>query len=415
MVETLVETSSQKGSAKGSKLADPGHLIRLSETKPTDLKRLPTKIPELDRTLGGGFVLGHVALLAGEPGVGKSTLLLQVASSFENCIYVAGEESSTQIKLRADRLGITGGGIVILDELDVDAIIATLSQMANKPSLVIVDSIQSITTSDLRGVSGSVGQVRECASRLARWAKKNQTPLIMVGQITKGGSVAGPAALSHLVDTVLWFEGDREKNLRILRATKNRFGATDETGIFSMEEKGLVGFEDFSGVISGERYAPGSAVACVLEGTRPVLVEVQALVVPSKLPVPRRVSSGFDLRRVDVILAVLSRHGGLPVYDRDVFVSVTEGMVIRDVAADMALAMAIASSVLDTPLSKEAVFVGEVGLMGEVRPVRRSSEREKVALRRGLTKFISSANTPTISDAIRKLKNTKLKTVKQRK
>jgi DNA repair protein RadA/Sms len=395
MVETItgdpVKKSSHRSSVKVEKLSSVGS---------SNLSRTITKISELDRVLGGGLVPGHVVLVAGEPGVGKSTMLLQASSNVRSCFYVAGEESATQIKIRADRFSIKGDEISIFEETDVDSVIAELSGMTSLPALVIVDSIQSLTTSDMRGVAGSVGQVRECAGRLTHWAKSKHVPLVLVGQITKGGSVAGPAALSHLVDTVLWFEGDQEKNLRILRAIKNRFGATDEIGIFRMDEEGLISVSDSSDLFMGKGGGVGSAVSCVMEGTRPIMVEIQSLVVPTKLPVPRRVASGFDTKRADVILAVLSKHARLPVYDRDVFISVAGGIAVKEPAADLALAMSIASSTLDRPTPSSSVFIGELGLMGEIRPSIRHKERINSAKRQGVKNVYSSESHSNIKELI---------------
>lgn len=397
---SMVETITSAESIKSSKNRSSTKIEKLSSVGSSNIVRTKTNISELDRVLGGGLVPGHVVLVAGEPGVGKSTMLLQASANVDSCFYVAGEESSTQIKIRADRFSIKGESISIYEETDVDSVIAELSHMSELPAMVIVDSIQSLTTTDMRGVAGSVGQVRESAGRLTHWAKSKHVPLVLVGQITKGGSVAGPAALAHLVDTVLWFEGDQEKNLRILRAIKNRFGATDEIGIFRMDEQGLISVSDSSDLFMGKGGGVGSAVSCVMEGTRPIMVEIQSLVVPTKLPVPRRVASGFDTKRADVILAVLSKHARLPVYDRDVFISVAGGITVKEPAADLALAMSIASSTLDKPVPASSVFIGELGLMGEIRSSIRHKERINSAKRQGVKNVYSSETHGNIKDLI---------------
>lgn len=403
---SLVETLKERESTKASSGAAAGHGISLASLSSEKLLRSQTHISELDRVLGGGLVPGHVVLLAGEPGIGKSTLLLQVADTIGGTVlYVAGEESPVQIKIRSERLGIKAEGITLLDVTDVDSIIATLEQMqAQKPiGLVVIDSIQTIATRDLMGIPGSVGQVRECAHRLTRVAKKHRIPLILVGQITKGGSVAGPATLAHMVDTVCWFEGETERDLRILRTIKNRFGATDEIGVFRMQEKGLVSVADAdSAFLHAHAQAPGAVITSILEGSRPLLAEVQSLVVPTKLPIPRRVASGIDPKRVDVILAVLTKHARVPLYDHDVFVNAVGGITIREPGADLAIALSLASSVLGKSLPEGAVAIGEVGLLGEIRPVLRQEERVKQAKRQGFKTIITSDTEGSLHALIRR-------------
>lgn len=403
LVETLPEENKGGSSSSAHKVTP----ILLSSLANQALTRTQTNISELDRVLGGGLVSGHVVLLAGEPGIGKSTLLLQVAAKSELCIYVAGEESPVQIKLRSERLKLKTETIQILDVTDVDVVLATLEDLVSSktpPSLVVVDSIQTISTKDLMGIPGSVGQVRECAHRLTRFAKKNKIPIILVGQITKGGSVAGPATLAHMVDTVCWFEGEAERDLRILRSIKNRFGATDEIGVFRMQEEGLVSVSDIeSAFLNAHETAPGAVVASVLEGSRPLLVEIQSLVVPTKMPIPRRVASGVDPKRVDVILAVLTKHVRLPLYDHDVFVNVVGGISVKEPGADLAIALSLASSVLGKALPEGSIAIGEVGLLGEIRPVLRESERMKQAKRQGLKIVYSHATASNLQQLVKRI------------
>lgn len=377
--------------------------IRLSSVKKADYqKRISTGIGELDRVLGGGILPGMVVLVAGEPGIGKSTLLLQLAGKLKDVLYVAGEESAGQIANRAARLGVGGSNISVLEETDVDEIVSNLSTLSNL-SLIIVDSIQTLTTEDLTGVAGSIGQVRECASRLSHFAKANNVPVFMVGHVTKEGTIAGPRVLEHMVDTVLWFEGERAQSLRILRAVKNRFGATDEVGVFTMEEKGLIPISNPSELFLGEQKSvPGSVATAVLEGTRVLLVEIQALVVPTKLAFPKRVSSGIDPRRLELLVAVLTRRAGLPLWDFDIFVNVAGGIKIEEPAADLAIALSIASAFQDKPLLADTLAIGEVGLLGEIREVPMSERRTKEARRLGFRNTVTKKEVKTVAQAIKK-------------
>jgi DNA repair protein RadA/Sms len=351
------------------------------------------------------MVAGQVILLAGIPGIGKSTILLQVAEKLSNTLYISGEESGTQIRIRADRLGLTGNSISIMEETNVDEIISTLVSLTDKPELAIVDSIQTLSTSDLSGMAGSVGQVRESAFRLTQIAKTLGIPLILVGQVTKEGSVAGPAALAHLVDTVCWFEGDKELVLRILRTIKNRFGPTDEVGVFRMEEKGLASIEDVERLFISERKSKvsGSVVSSIMEGSRPILVEIQSLVVRSNTPYPKRVAQGFDSRRLELLLAILTRRAGLPIFEWDVFVNVVGGISVREPAADLAVCLSLASSFYDRALPNKIVAIGEVGLLGEVREVLGQEKRIKQARRQGFTQSVSSKEYPYLASAIKEL------------
>lgn len=404
LVETLVSSSSSLSSRKTTSSANikPQNL---SDIKIGTKSRFSTKIPELDRVLGGGIVSGQVLLLAGEPGIGKSTILLQLAQNLGDVLYVSGEESAIQVRLRADRLKVSSKNIKFLETTDVDAVVATLESLSTKPNLVIVDSIQTMATTDLSGVSGSVGQVRECASRLLRWAKTNNTALIMVGHVTKQGSVAGPAVLSHIVDSVLWFEGDKTYTLRLLRAVKNRFGPTDEVGLFTMEQAGLASVNDAAKLFftNTSQAVAGSVATSVLEGSRPMLVEVQSLVVSSKTPYPKRVTQGVDSRRVEMLLGVLARRSGMPVLDYDVYVNVAGGLVVRDPSADLAIALSIASALKDKALPKGSIALGEVGLLGEIREVPRQAKRISEAKRQGFSKAISSKDFSYLRLAIQAL------------
>lgn len=384
---------------------------KLSEIQSSLGRRIPSGLTEFDRVLGGGIVPGSVALLAGEPGIGKSTLLLQVAASIGGkrsdrpiVLYISGEESPSQIKIRAERLGIANNQILFLPETNVETIIGQIKELITKNSLslVIVDSIQTLWTSDLAGVPGSIGQVRECAAKLLSFAKANGIPMFFVGHVTKEGGIAGPMVLAHLVDTILFFEGERYQALRILRGIKNRFGPTDEVGVFTMEEKGLSEVGNPSGLFLAERKGqiPGSVVTCLLEGSRPILVEIQALVVPTQLAVPRRVGSGVDWNKLQLMVAVLSRRAGLPLGGFDIFVNVAGGIKVGEPAADLAIALSIASAWADKPIVPQMVAIGEVGLLGEIRAVSQIEKRIKEAKRLGFNKIISPLVVPTVKEAI---------------
>ncbi len=383
---TFVEEAIPGGPSSAQTTA-PRKPVLLGDVVASDAARTPTGIAELDRVLGGGLVRGSFVLLAGEPGIGKSTLLLQAAASLSaggaSVLYVCGEESAEQVKLRAERIGATDG-IMLLPEVDAAAIEATA--LAERPAVLVIDSIQTMIDPSLDGVAGSVGQVRACAARLMRLAKSEGVTVIVVGHVTKEGTVAGPRVLEHTVDAVLSFEGDRDHVFRIVRAAKNRFGSVSEIGVFEMAERGLVGVDNPSAVLLADRASevPGSCVLATIEGTRPLLVEVQALVTPSYLQMPRRLSVGVDNARVLQVLAVLERRAGLSFGQHDVYVSVAGGVRIAEPAVDLALAFALASARLDRPLPAGAVAFGEIGLTGEVRGVRQSSSRLAEAARMGL-------------------------------
>ncbi len=385
--------------------------INLSSIPSKKTSRILTKIPELDRVLGGGLVSGQVVLIAGEPGIGKSTILLEVSEKLgKNVLYVCGEESASQIKVRAERLGIgttlrdKKTEISLLEDINVDNVVETILSLDNL-SGVIIDSIQTMYTSDLSGLSGSVGQVRECAGRLLRVCKEKEIPLFLVGHVTKEGTVAGPAVLAHIVDTVLWFEGDKTLTLRLLRAVKNRFGPTDEVGIFEMQDKGLISVTDSEKLFleKSKKQVPGSVVTSILQGTRPMLVEIQALVVPTKMAFAKRVAQGIDSRRLELLLAVLIRRCGLPLYDYDVFVNCAGGMKITEPGADLAIVLAIASAYFDKPISGKVMALGEVGLLGEIREVMAEARRIKEARRLGFTQVISSKEARFVGEVIKKL------------
>ncbi|MBA2343603.1 MAG: DNA repair protein RadA [Rubrobacter sp.] len=368
-----------------------GRTMSLDEVPPVEGEgRTDTGISELDRVLGGGIVPGSMVLVGGEPGVGKSTLLLQVMGYLgEGCLMVSGEESPRQVALSARRLGVEGRGFRVLSETDLDVIEATIIE--ERPSVVVVDSIQTLYSPELSGAPGGVGQVRECAARLMRLAKSEGISMVLVGHVTKDGSIAGPRVLEHMVDTVLQFEGDRFQSFRVLRALKNRFGSTNEVGVFEMTGGGMVEVEDPSAFFLSRREGkipPGVATVCLLEGTRPMLVEIESLVAPSPLAVPRRVANGVDTGRVNMLCAVLSRRAGLSLQDHDVYVNVTGGVRVEEPAADLGVALAIASALRDRPVGKGTACFGEVGLTGDLRFVSGAPRRVSELLKMGFGRII---------------------------
>jgi DNA repair protein RadA/Sms len=414
-VETVVSTSKiPKQTSKSPSEIKP---VLLSSVKRKDTRRISAKISELDRVLGGGLVGGQVVLIAGEPGIGKSTILLQLADKLGSVLYASGEESVNQTKIRADRLGVKSKGIQVMEETDIDQIVDQISRYQDTKSesnsvtqslsnsvTLIIDSIQTMTTGDLSGMAGSVGQVRECTYRLIKLAKSTGTTVFIVGHITKQGSIAGPSVLMHLVDTVLWFEGDKSLTLRLLRAVKNRFGPTDEVGVFSMEDKGLVSLSDPEKLFLSKvrRAVSGNVVTSVMQGTRPMLIEIQALVVPTKLAYPKRIAQGIDPKRIELLLAVLQRRCGLPLYEFDCFVSVAGGISIKnDPSADLAICLSIASAYFDKPISRTTLAVGEVGLLGDIREVVAQDKRIKEARRLGYKYSISSKSAKYLQEAIK--------------
>lgn len=399
MVETIEETRVAK--AKGinkQKLLKDVVLVSLKDIEQQRYQRTSTKIGEFDRVLGGGIVQGSVVLIAGEPGIGKSTLLTQLAINVEKTLYVAGEESPQQIKIRAERID-PKSNLVVLNEVDVDVISATIESF--KPNLVIIDSIQTMETQDLVSAPGSVGQVRESAHRLQRLAKALHIPIFLVGHVTKEGTVAGPRTLEHLVDVVLNLEGEPSSGFRMLRGIKNRFGPTDEVGIFEMEELGLKEVTNPSQIFLEQKVnAPGSVVVALINGTRVILVEIQALVTKTTLPVPRRVANGVDNNRLSLLCAVLQKRLGLALFDQDVFVNVTGGMKVSEPAADLGICLAIVSSYKDIPVSPKTVFAGEIGLLGELRVVRQLEKRISEAKKLGFDKVISAQMAKSLSQVI---------------
>ncbi len=380
-------------------LAAPQPVQPLAAIEAQEVARIPTGHAELDRALGGGIVAGAVVLLGGDPGIGKSTLLLQALHALHGAgvaaLYVTGEESGAQVALRARRLGVGASMMNVLAEIRLEAILATLAEV--RPAVAVIDSIQTVYSDQLTSAPGSVGQVRECAAQLTRWAKAQGCTIILVGHVTKDGQLAGPRVLEHIVDTVLYFEGDTHSSFRLIRAIKNRFGAAGEIGVFAMTESGLKGVSNPSAIFLGqhERPVPGSCVLAALEGTRPMLVEVQALVDEAGAAAPRRLSVGLDRERLAMLLAVLHRHAGVACGDQDVFINAVGGVRIAEPAADLAVMLAIGSSLSARALPRGFVAFGEVGLAGEVRPAPRGQERLREAAKLGFsTALLPRANMP---------------------
>ncbi|MDQ6774441.1 MAG: DNA repair protein RadA [Candidatus Dormibacteraeota bacterium] len=368
--------------------------VPLAEVDVDALPRLELAWGELNRVFGGGLVPGSVVLLGGEPGVGKSTLLLHLAAQAADrggtVLYTSGEESAAQVGLRARRLGLAGPRVLLLAETDLDALVGAIQ--SERPVVAIVDSVQTVQDATVDGAAGSVSQVREAAARLLRVAKETGVPVILVGHVTKEGAIAGPRILEHMVDTVLYLEGERGQDFRILRAQKNRFGSTDELGVFTMGDGGLEEVSDPSAVLLGEPGRPpvaGTAVVAAMEGSRALLVEVQSLVSPSSFGLPRRSATGIDLNRVHMIVAVLEKRAHLPMSSMDLLVNVAGGIRVQEPAADLALALAIASSVRDRPLPPGTLVLGELGLAGEVRRVGRLEKRLQEAARRGFARALA--------------------------
>ena len=391
---TLNETATERAGVRSTRVAAPA--VSLSEVQPRDQERIPTGIGELDRALGGGLVAGQVALLGGDPGIGKSTLLLQALSTHsESVLYLTGEESVDQVALRARRLGLETKGVRIAAETQLERVLGALE--AARPNVAVVDSIQTLWSETLQSAPGSVAQVRECAAQLTRFAKRGNTALFLVGHVTKEGAIAGPRVLEHIVDTVLYFEGDPHSSFRLIRAVKNRFGAVNELGVFAMTEKGLRGVSNPSALFLSQhpRAVPGSCVLATLEGTRPLLVEIQALVDPAHTPNARRLSVGLEANRLAMLLAVLHRHASIATWEQDVFVNAVGGVRIGEPAADLAVCLAVVSSFTDKPIPSKVATFGEIGLAGEVRPATRGQERLKEAAKLGFEKaIVPKANAP---------------------
>jgi DNA repair protein RadA/Sms len=393
---TLSEAAAERSGPRSGKSA--ARAVPLEEVEIREVARTPSGIAELDRTLGGGLVPGQVTLLGGDPGIGKSTLLLQCLAALSGnleTVYVSGEESSDQIALRARRLAVPMKGLRLLSETQLERILATLE--AARPRVAVIDSIQTVWSETLQSAPGSVAQVRECAAQLTRYAKRAGTALFLVGHVTKEGAIAGPRVLEHIVDTVLYFEGDTHSSFRLLRAVKNRFGAVNELGVFAMTEKGLRDVTNPSRLFlnSHEKPVPGSCVLATIEGTRPLLVEIQALVDTAHTPNPRRLSVGLEQNRLAMLLAVLHRHAGVATWEQDIFVNAVGGVRIGEPAADLAVCLAVVSSLSEKAIPGKVAVFGEVGLAGEVRPAPQGQERLKEAAKLGFEKaIVPRANQP---------------------
>jgi DNA repair protein RadA/Sms len=396
---TLEEIRSIQVGGKTKPLANrkSTQVTPLSDIDTAQQPRLYTQLDELDRVLGGGIVNGSVVLLGGSPGIGKSTLLIQMLAALTEypTLYISGEESAQQISMRAERLSLNKDNIRLLSSVSLEEVLATLEKI--KPKLVVVDSIQTLASDELNSAPGSVSQVRECAGQLVQFAKNTDTTLFVVGHITKEGTLAGPRVLEHMVDTVLYFEGDSSDRFRLLRATKNRFGAVNELGVFVMQETGLKGVKNPSALFLSHHQTPaaGSVVMVTREGTRPLLVEVQALVDDNPSNTTRRLAQGIEQNRLSMLLAVMHKHGGISLHNEDVFVNIVGGVRIQEPAVDLPILMATLSSFRDFILPRELVMFGEIGLAGEIRPVPNGQERLREAAKHGFNfALIASANAP---------------------
>ena len=395
MEEAVIAQTPKTSAAKAApSVIYSGAAKPLKDISAKSSPRVYTGISELDNVLGGGIVPGSIILAGGEPGIGKSTLFLQAADKLtkENrVLYVSGEESERQVKLRADRLAL-GGDIYFLAETDLEQILAAMENL--KPAFVIIDSIQTVHTSLSGSAQGSVTQIRECARLLAQYAKQNSCAIFLIGHVTKEGSIAGPRVLEHLVDTVLYFEGERHSSFRILRAVKNRFGSTDEIGVFEMGDSGMNEVNSPSEMMLGSRNKPvsGACVYCAVEGSRPVLLEVEALVTKTAFGTPRRTATGIDYNRANLIIAVLEKKVGLPLYDQDIFLNVSGGMRLAEPAMDAAVAAAIVSSFRNKPPLENTVIMGEISLTGEMRHISQANKRVFEAKRMGLDRILLPAS-----------------------
>ena len=401
LAEVIIEAGTPGKSARfKGHLASPAVVRTLNEVDADEQPRVSTGVAELDRVLGGGMVNGSVVLIGGDPGIGKSTLLIQALSSLSDragvtTLYVSGEESIEQIGLRARRLGLNLEKLRTLTETQLERVFAAAAE--EQPQVMVVDSIQTVYTELLQSAPGAVAQVRECAAQLVRFAKQTNTTVLLVGHVTKEGTLAGPRVLEHMVDTVLYFEGDNSSRYRVVRAVKNRFGAVNELGVFAMTDKGLREVSNPSAIFLSRHveHVSGSVVMVTREGTRPLLVEVQALVDASHLAQPRRVTVGLEQNRLAMLLAVLHRHAGIATFDQDVFVNVVGGVRINETGADLPVLLAILSSLKDQPLPRDLVVFGEVGLAGEIRPVQNGPERLNEALKHGFRQaIVPVANKP---------------------
>ena len=399
LVETLEETvSTNRYANKFDGLTQSASLQKISSIQAADIARQATGISEFDRVLGGGLVEGGVVLIGGDPGIGKSTLLLQVLCHLgrsAQAIYVSGEESPQQIAMRAKRLGLDASEVELLAEINLEKILATLQ--THKPNIAVIDSIQTVYSEALSSAPGSVAQVRECSAQLTRLAKQLGITVILVGHVTKDGTLAGPRVLEHIVDTVLYFEGDQNSSFRLIRAFKNRFGAVNELGVFAMTEKGLREVANPSALFLShhDSQVAGSCITVTMEGTRPLLIEIQALVDESHAPSPKRLCVGLEQNRLAMLLAVLHRHAGIPCFDQDVFINSVGGVKIAEPAVDLAVILSIVSSLKNKPLDNKLIVFGEVGLAGEVRPVQGGQMRLKEAAKLGFSKaIVPKSNAP---------------------
>ena len=370
----------------GAALKKTANVSRLADIEVREEIRTQTGMGELDRVLGGGLVDGSVILLSGEPGIGKSTLLLQISESIsrtKRVLYISGEESSGQIKLRATRLGVGGDGVFLASETDLDAILGAVAKIS--PDVLIVDSIQTVSAANSRSAAGSIAQVRDCAAAFIALAKESGTAVFLVGHVNKEGGISGPKILEHMVDAVLYFEGDKQQTYRMIRAMKNRYGSTNEIGVFDMTDRGLLEIPNPSEILLHERNegAGGNCIGCVMEGTRPLITEIQALVSPTAFPTPRRTADGFDYNRMCLLLAVLEKRLSLRFSTNDVYLNIAGGLRFDEPAADLSVAIALISGLLDRPVPRELIAFGEIGLSGEVRSVARTEVRVNEAVRLG--------------------------------
>jgi DNA repair protein RadA/Sms len=408
---SLIETVKQVKNSKYSVhyTAQESVPQKLSTVKHIERDRLKSEFEEFDRVTGGGIVPGSVTLLAGDPGIGKSTLLLHILSKVGG-VYVSGEESAEQIKLRAKRLGISGENIIVLATTDVGSIIQSMEKIhtSSAPSiskqdtvsLFIIDSIQTIGSPELPGLPGSVSQIKLCSEQLIKMAKSKNIPMFIIGHVTKEGTIAGPKILEHMVDTVLYLEGERFASARILRTLKNRYGAIEEVGLFEMKDTGLAEIDNPSKLFLQDRveHVPGSVITVIMEGSRPLLVEIQALTVPSQLAIPRRVANGCDYNRLQLLIAILQRRLNIPLGSHDVFVNVSGGLNIEEPGADLAICLAVVSSFQNKAVDPRMAAFGEVGLLGEIRSIGSSERRIKESKRLGFTKIISSPQYKSLKD-----------------
>ncbi|MGH8845081.1 MAG: DNA repair protein RadA [Advenella sp.] len=388
MVETVERGSAPATPNRYAHLAEAAPVRNLADIEARDTPRQPTGLSEFDRVLGGGLVPGGVVLIGGDPGIGKSTLLLQALAALSlrtQVLYITGEESAEQVALRAKRLDLATGAVQLVAEIQLESIQAVLQQY--KPAVAVIDSIQTLYSAELSSAPGSVSQVRECAAQLTRIAKQTGVAMVMIGHVTKDGTLAGPRVLEHIVDTVLYFEGETDSSYRLIRAFKNRYGAVNELGVFAMTDKGLKGVSNPSALFLSQHTdnVPGSCVVATQEGSRPLLVEIQALVDTAHVPNPRRLTLGVDGSRLAMLLAVLHRHAGVATYDQDVFVNAVGGVRITETATDLPVLLAILSSLRNKPLPKGLIAFGEVGLAGEVRPAPRGQERLREAAKLGFS------------------------------